>query len=167
LIFILYSAFFPWNLLHWDACALPFIVTEKWYISVVYDIVFIILYGVACPLAESLFYMVFQANQWDGLTSDIMICAFYGLSQYLAFMYIISSWIPQILFGVISGFIMFGLIYIRDKRSFFVATGYRVGVSLAVVFWILFMKYLGNSVIQTKQPTFFWKYNPANILGVW
>jgi len=80
-------------------------------------------------------------------------------------MYIVEGLIPQIVFGVASSVILFFLIYVRDKRSFLIATAYRVAVSMAVVFWILYMKYIAESFTKPKQPASFVKFNSEDILG--
>ena len=161
IILVLFSLFSPFG---WQAIIVPLPTFSAIYFTALYDVLFLILYAVALPLGEAMFYFVFQANNWKGVAYDIMICVFYALANFAAFYFIIVGLIPQIVFSVLAGVFMFGYIYIRDKKSFFVAIGYRVGISMGITLWIFFFKYTTTaSWVHRKQPVFFFPSNAGNI----
>jgi membrane protease YdiL (CAAX protease family) len=131
----------------------------------VYMSILAILYIVVLPLGEEAFYRVFQANQWKGMLSDIMISFFYAVMNLGGVYYVFDSWTPRWILTGFAFLIGVTLVYLRDKTNVVYSLMARIGVALGVFVWLCFLIQTVKSAMPRAQPQYFFIANVENIFG--
>lgn len=159
-LLICFSIFSPWGI---EKMVLPFPnFGNAW--DIVYTVSFGIAYIIILPLGEEAFYRVFQANQWKGLASDIMISIGYAGMNLAALYWIIESWGGRWLFTGFAFIVAMILVSIRDNLSVVYALMTRIGIALGVCIWIFFLYESVKNELPRQQPEYFFVADVRNWL---
>ena len=133
--------------------------------DIVYVVVFGICYNIILPMGEEAFYRVFQANQWKGLISDIMINLAYAAMNLAAFYWIMEPWGGRWLFTGLAFLSGMMLVSIRDNMSVVYALMTRIGISLGVSVWLFFLYESVKNDLPRQQPDYFFIADTRNYLN--
>jgi membrane protease YdiL (CAAX protease family) len=159
-LLICFSIFSPWGV---DKMVLP-IPTKfgnAW--DVVYMVGAILGYLIFLPLGEEAFYRVFQANQWKGFISDVLISLAYAGMNYAGLVFIFDCWKFRLAFSGLAFLSALLLVSIRDNLNVVTCLMTRIGIALGVLIWIFYLYETVKNDLPRKQPHYFFEADVQNI----
>eukprot|EP00178_Gracilaria_changii_P011873 TRINITY_DN33537_c0_g1_i1.p1 TRINITY_DN33537_c0_g1~~TRINITY_DN33537_c0_g1_i1.p1 ORF type:complete len:171 (-),score=18.98 TRINITY_DN33537_c0_g1_i1:117-572(-) len=128
-----------------------------------YLLAFLCTYLVVLPMGEEAFYRVFQANQWKGFASDVMISFFYAGMNAAALVHILEEWQAVLLFSTLAFLSGLVLVTIRDNLSVVYSLMTRIGIALGMLLWIFFLYESAKNQLPRQQPEYFFGTNTENV----
>ena len=163
-IFMLYSMFFP---LKMTAFFLPMPIWKGWFFKLLYHIFFFVLYGVALPLGEILYYVVFLREivpDKNKTMQALMISGFYALTNWFAIIFMFKDFFAQLWITILAFGAIFGLLYIViNRNSVPLGVTIRFALSFAVMFWLLYLDMSRKNWLPRSTPNYYYNGNVKNI----
>ena len=161
-IFIMYCIYCP---IGFHELVMPFPFFHSFYSKLFYDAVFMALFVVVVPVAETLLYTVFFYKQIDNTFLKLpKIGFFYAGNVYITMLWTVKRMPAQLIFSALAGFFMMMLVVVREKKGVLVAGAARVGFAAGLVLCFLYMGYsTRDGMIKRRQPEFFYAGNYKNV----
>lgn len=162
---IIYSIATP---ISFKLLVLPFPIFDNLFFLIIYFLIFLPAFCVIIPAAELSFYTVFFVDQINfneeskHLEYIIIAGSFAGLN-WIIFMFLVGGFIAQIVFTLISFGFMIGLLLLKEKKFGWYPFAVRVGWSLGLVLWFMYLAFTRWGALPRKSPDYYYGGSYKNI----
>jgi hypothetical protein len=149
-----------------SALTLPFPYFSTIFFRFIYNLIFLVLYHFALPLAEVAYYGVFLTSlvPIDTLIGELMVAGAFAGMNFFACVFIIQKFFAVLLFTAISFGLMFGMIKVKKSKGLPLAATARIAFSFAILFWLIWLWMTRKGWLNRSQPTYNFE---GNILNIW
>lgn len=161
---VLYSAFWPLKD-YFQALTLPTPPINKPALQKTYLMIFGIGYGIAVPIADEIYFRVFQDVAWKEDWAAYIISLGYALITLATAYSTINGNIIALVF-VLAYATGIGIHLISKKEGFFIGAGVRLGIAVGILSWFVWLYYTNDKklVLERKNPVFFFYSNVNNLV---
>ena len=142
---------------------LPFPVFGSFFTSALYNLLFLPLYGVLLPAAETAFFFKFLPDIIEHKLKDFIVCGAYAGYNWVSFWFILSGFFGQLFFGILTFGIGFGILLYKKSKALSNALSVRLALSFGVIFWLLYLSMTNAGWMGRSSPHYYFKGNLRNI----
>lgn len=144
---------------------LPFPYFKTGFFRLFYNLLFLILYHLILPAAETAYYTIFLPELCPDAETikNLMIAGAYAGMNWFGIVFIFKRFFAQLFITALAFGIMFGLLMLKKQRGLPLALTARYALSFAVLFWLLWLAMTRKGWLRRKQPEYNFEGNVKNI----
>ena len=128
-----------------------------------YFALFILLYTIVLPIGEEAYFRVFLTKVWRGPTGNLISCISYMLMNFSAYCFVFDTDLARFIFMLLSFLQGLILLEFKHKQNIVFSLMVRIGVSLGILGWLVFVSHSTNITYDVKQPAYLLMSDPHNL----